>query len=68
MKYGRFSEDDVEYIIINPSAPRPWINYVYFVPPVEAESIIPSYVIEGTLLGKDNRVTDFGRIIPAQME
>lgn len=29
MKYGSFSKDNMEYIITNPSTPRPWINYLY---------------------------------------
>jgi len=28
MKYGHFSKDGTEFIITNPSPPRPWINYL----------------------------------------
>ncbi len=28
MKYGHFSRDDREYVIIRPDTPKPWINYL----------------------------------------
>lgn len=60
--YGDMPKDMVDKITIKS------VRLVYFVPPVEAESIIPSYRIEGTFLVEDGSVTDFGRIIPAQIE
>lgn len=28
MKYGRFSEDNLEFIVTDPAPPRPWVNYL----------------------------------------
>ena len=28
MSYGHFSSDNLEYIVTNPTTPRPWINYL----------------------------------------